>query len=124
VVGKKAQVKELQHFQDKVDHIITCLICVCDLVPNLIDSPEWKELLTLLNSNYHIMSGDTFANKYIPQKAVFVSDLQIKILKELNDLTLTFDRTTICKPHSLYTVHVTTPTHKSYFLGGHEGSDE
>ena len=122
--GKKAKDAQLSEFQDNVDHVIMWLICVHGLVPNIIDTPEWKELLALLNINYHPTSRDTFANKHIPREAVFVREKQIKILKELDDLTLTFDGTTTRKPHSVYTVHATTPARDTYFLDGHEGSNE
>jgi len=122
--SKKAKDAQLSEFQDNVNHVIMQLICVRGLVPNIIDTPEWKELLALLNINYHPTSRDTFTNKHIPREAVFVREKQIEILKELDDLTLTFDGTTTRKPHSVYTVHATTPACDTYFLDGHEGSDE
>jgi hypothetical protein len=42
----------MKKFQNSVDHIIMRLICVRGLVPNLIDSPEWKELMNKLNGIY------------------------------------------------------------------------
>ncbi|KAF9547265.1 hypothetical protein CPC08DRAFT_769475 [Agrocybe pediades] len=47
--GKQAKALERKRFQDSVDHIITRLICVRRLLPNILDSPEWKELLRKLN---------------------------------------------------------------------------
>jgi hypothetical protein len=68
--------------------------------------------------------SDTFADRYIPNEAVFVREKQIKILREIDNLTLTFDGNTTRKPHSIYTVHATTPSRLTYFLDGHEGSSE
>lgn len=68
--GKKAKDELLKLFQARVDHVIMRLICVRGLVPNLIDSPEWKELMTLLNGSYHPTSGDLFHDKIIPREAV------------------------------------------------------
>jgi hypothetical protein len=54
------------------------LICVRGLVPNVIDSSEWKELMGLLNDVYHPTSADTLADKHIPREAVFVRQQQIE----------------------------------------------
>jgi hypothetical protein len=122
--GKKKKEELLKAFQAKVDHIVMWLICVRGLVPNLIDSPEWKELMHTLNGQYHPTSSDTFSDKYIPREAVFVRKNQIMRLKAENNLTLTFDGTTIRKPESFYTAHATTPSRQTYFLDGHEGTNE
>jgi hypothetical protein len=78
----------------------------------------------LLNSTYHPMSADIFANKHIPREAVYVCGKQIENLRSIKNLTLTFDGNTTRKPQSIYTVHATTPSRESYFLDAHEGSDE
>ena len=122
--GKKKKEEQRKLFQAKVDHAIMRLICVRGLVPHIIDSPEWKELMELLNGLYHPTSGDIFADKYIPREAVFVREKQISILRDVQNLTLTFDGNSTRKPHSIYTVHATTPKRVTYFLDGHEGSSE
>ncbi|KAF8329928.1 ribonuclease H-like domain-containing protein [Amanita rubescens] len=121
--GKKKKEESRKAFQLKVDHIVMRLICVRGLVPNVIDSPEWKELMETLNSNYHPTSSSTFSHDLIPKEAAYVRSQQIEHLKLQKNLTLTFDGTTIRKPQSLYTVHATTPLREIYFLDGHEGSD-
>lgn len=100
------------------------LICVRGLVPNVLDSPEWKELMKKLNGTYKPSSSDTFRDSFIPQEAVFVQSKQIELLKAEEDLTLTFDGTTIRSNESFYTAHATTPSRQSFFLDGHEGSGE
>jgi hypothetical protein len=122
--GKKVKEEQRKLFQSKVDHIIMRLICVRGLIPNLIDSPEWKELMGVLNSIYHPTSADIFADKHIPREAVYIRQQQIDNLRSINNLTLTFDGNTTRKPHSIYTVHATTPSRDTYFLDAHEGSDE
>jgi hypothetical protein len=77
------------------------LICVRGLIPNLLDQPEWKELMHLLNGDYTPTSGDTFADKHIPHEANFVRKKQIEILRDTNNLTLTFDGNTTQKPHTI-----------------------
>lgn len=98
-----------QKYQDEVDHIIMRLICVRRLVPNLIDSFEWKELMQKLSGTYKPTSGDTFFDKHIPKEGAFVRNHQIEILKKEENLTLTFNGTTTRKLHSFYTAHATTP---------------
>jgi hypothetical protein len=122
--GKKEKEEQRKIFQSKADHLIMRLICTRGLVPRIVDSPEWKELMGLLNGQYHPTSTDAFANKHIPSEAVYVREKQIEILRDTPNLTLTFDGNTIRKPHSIYTVHATTPEQVSYFLDGHEGSGE
>jgi hypothetical protein len=99
--GKKVKEEARQLFQDKVDHVIMRLICVRGLVPHVIDSPEWKELMGLLNGSYHATSATAFADKHIPREAVYVRERQIKILHTINNLTLTFDGNT--------TLHTSAP---------------
>jgi hypothetical protein len=94
------------------------LICVRGLVPNVLDSPEWKELMNKLNGTYKPSSSDAFRDSFIPQEAVFVQNKQIELLKAEEDLTLTFDGTTIRSNESFYTAHATTPSRRSYFLDG------
>ncbi|RDB28214.1 hypothetical protein Hypma_001371 [Hypsizygus marmoreus] len=122
--GGKRKEEEMKHFQLKVDHVIMRLICIRGLIPNVIDSAEWKELMTTLNSRYKPTSADVFADSYIPREAVHVRNQQIELLRKERNLTLTFDGTTTRKPQSFYTAHATTPLRQTYFLDGHEGSDE
>ncbi|KAM6488823.1 Ribonuclease H-like domain containing protein [Amanita muscaria] len=121
--GKKKKEETRKAFQLKVDHIIMRLICVRGLVPNVIDSSEWKELMEMLNSDYHPTSSSTFSHDLIPKEAAYVRSQQIELLKLQKNLTLTFDGTTIRKPQSLYTVHAITPLREIYFVDGHEGSN-
>lgn len=49
----KKQSEMKADLQCRIDHCIMRLICMCSLVPNAIDSSEWKELLTTLNPDIH-----------------------------------------------------------------------
>jgi hypothetical protein len=95
-------------FKKRIDHIIMRLICVCGLVPNILDSPEWKELVTTLNGSYSPTSASTFQDKYIPQEAAHIQKRQLECLCNEQNITITFDGTMTCKPHSFYTAHATT----------------
>jgi hypothetical protein len=124
MAGKKQKAEAQKAYQAKVDHIIMRLICVRGLVPHILDSPEWKELMRTLNGQYHPTSSDLFEQKFIPQEAVYVREKQIELLKKEHNLTLTFDGTTTRKPQSFYTAHATTPSRKVHFLDGYEGTDK
>jgi hypothetical protein len=99
------------------------LICARGLVPNIMDSDEWKELMNLLNGAYKPTSADTFATKHILREAVYVGQKQNDILCTIDNITLTFDGNTTQKLQSIYTAHAMTP-HETYFLDAHQGSDE
>lgn len=122
--GAKIKAQSHQKFQEEVDLLIVRLICVRGLVPNVIDSPEWKELMQKLNGIYRPTSSNVFCDKYIPSEASFVRKSQIEILKKEENLTLTFDGTTSRRQESFYTAHATTPARETYFLDGHEGTGE
>ena len=100
------------------------LICVRGLVPNILDAPEWRDLIQLLCPRVHIPSSTTFLDKIIPQEAVYVREKTIELLQDLEILVLTFDGTGTRKPEGLYTTHVTTPDHRSYFVHGYDGAGE
>lgn len=122
--GAKAKAEANKNFQIEVDRIIMRLICVRGLVPNLLDSPEWKELMHKLSGIYKPSSSDSFRNNFIPKEAAFVRNRQIDLLKKEENLTLTFDGTTIRAQESFYTAHATTPSRATYFLDGHQGTGE
>ena len=122
--GKKLKAEAHQYFQNEVDHIIMQLICVQGLVSNLLDPPEWKELMHKLNGLYHLSNSDDFSEWFIPQEAAYIHQKQIDLLKQEHNLTLTFDGTTIHKSQSFYTAHATTSSWSTYFVDGHEGTGE
>lgn len=120
--GKKEKAAHDKEFQQSVDHIVMHLICVHGLVPNIPDSPEWKELMGKLNGMYKPTSSDKFRNSIIPREAVYIQTNVIKQLQDDDNLTPTFDGTGIRSNESFYTAHATTPSQDSYFLDAHEGS--
>jgi hypothetical protein len=118
--GRKVKRREeRERTQQLVDHLIMQLICVRGLVPNILDSPEWKELMRILNINP--TSAETFSNKIIPKEAAFVRKEQLKVLQESENITITFDGNNT-RRDSIYFVHATTDQN-SYFVEGHIGSD-
>lgn len=100
------------------------LICVRNVVPTVIDSKEWKDVWSEGNPKYRPTSSSTFINSHIPSEAAQVRILQVQHLKKLCNLTLTFDGNTTHLPQSVYTMHVTTPDCRVYFMDGNEASKE
>jgi hypothetical protein len=119
--GKAKKKEERERTQQLADHIIMQLLCVRGMVPNILDSPEWKELMHILNPYYNPTSADTFSYKIIPKEAAFVRKEQLKILHESENITITFDGNST-RRDSIYFVHATTDQN-SYFVEGHIGSD-
>ncbi|KAK0220637.1 ribonuclease H-like domain-containing protein [Armillaria fumosa] len=113
-----------KQFQLKTDFCIMKLICICGLVPNLLDTDEWKEFMAVTNPRYKWTPSDRFERKYIPQESRRVHNKVKEILKQEQNLMLTFDRNSTRKLQSVYTMHITTKDRTSYFYGGYEGSDE
>ncbi|KAF9521628.1 hypothetical protein CPB83DRAFT_900472 [Crepidotus variabilis] len=100
VAGAKKKEEQRKVLNQKVNHIIMRLICVRGLVPNVIDCPEWEELVQTLNPSYKWTKSDSFCEEIIPLEAAFVRQEQIHLLQQELNLTLT------------------------YFLDGHEGKNE
>ncbi|KAI0643457.1 ribonuclease H-like domain-containing protein [Trametes meyenii] len=114
---------ERDTLQKKADHLIMRLICVCGLVPNILDTQEWKDLMQTLNSNYTPSSSSKFTYDYIPKEAAFVRSEQMKELKWHENLTITFDGNST-RRDSIYFVHATTPEREHFFVDGHIGTDK
>jgi hypothetical protein len=55
--------------QEKVNHCIMKLICINGLVPNILDSDNWAELMNVLNHCYKVMYADDFAQTIITNEA-------------------------------------------------------
>ncbi|KAI0820926.1 ribonuclease H-like domain-containing protein [Irpex lacteus] len=99
------------------------LICLHGLVPNILDSPEWKELMGILNPNYKCTPANKFSGEYIPKEAVFVREEQLKELRQQKNLTVTRDGGNT-RRDSIYFVHITTSDREHYFLDGHVGTKD
>src|SRR6266511_3379394 len=89
--GMKVKEESRKRFNLEVNHTLVQLICVCGLVPNILDSLQWENFVTKLGGGqYKHTRSDEFHNKFISQEAVYVCDLQLKLLKSEENLTLTF----------------------------------
>lgn len=121
--GKAKKREEVERMQQITDHRIMQLVCVHGLVPNIIDSPQWKDFTAdSIHPNYNPTSADTFGSKIIPKEAAFIQKEQLKILQESENITITFNGNST-RRDSIYFVYATTPNRNSYFIDGHIGLD-
>ncbi|CDO73916.1 hypothetical protein BN946_scf185016.g73 [Trametes cinnabarina] len=111
-----------QDLKAKLDFFIMKLICVRGLVPNVINSREWKDFVNAANPRYNATSSTTFAKVYIPAEAAKIRILQLQFLRQQTHLTLTYDGATMQKPQSVYTIHITTQNRRVFFMDGAEMS--
>ncbi|RXW19648.1 hypothetical protein EST38_g6203 [Candolleomyces aberdarensis] len=116
--GRKRFAEEKRIQQLSIDKDVMLFLCVHGITPSVVDSPFWKKIMRRI-PGYNPTPATTFKDSYIPQEANWVRDQQLQLLKGTRNLTLTFDGTTIRKPHSFYTTHATTPQREVFFLGGH-----
>ncbi|KAI0634079.1 ribonuclease H-like domain-containing protein [Trametes polyzona] len=113
-----------EELRKRADFCILKLMCVRNLLPTIVDTHEWKVFVHELNPRYEPTSSTTFVDKHIPSEAAQVRLLQLEVLKGYHNLTLTYDGGSIRKPQSVYTVHITTPDRRVFFVEGDEASRE
>ncbi|KAG2131337.1 hypothetical protein DEU56DRAFT_953870 [Suillus clintonianus] len=73
--------KPLQSFvrkgrEENGDHAVMKFIVCCGVPPTIVDSLEWKELISVLNSNYHSPSSTTLTRNLIIKEAAKIEPLQ------------------------------------------------
>ncbi|KAJ3717411.1 ribonuclease H-like domain-containing protein [Lentinula raphanica] len=101
------------------------LICVQGIAPNVLDSNEWNELISVATKNWlKATHSDIFEERHIPNEASHIRQLTIELLRKEHNLTLTFDGSDTRGGDSIYTAHATTADRKTYFLNYYEGTDE
>ncbi|KAL0566773.1 hypothetical protein V5O48_015229 [Marasmius crinis-equi] len=122
--GKKEAKQHGDLYDRQVNKIIMHLVTVSRLVPNLLNSGEWKELMYKLNPNYKVASVEDLSIM-ITKEAEYIREQQLKQLKKDNHVTVTFDGTSIRRNKEMFcTVHATTSDRDSYFVGAHWGADK
>lgn len=109
-----------KELQTRLNHCIMKLICVCGLVPNILDSDEWREFMSIANPKYKVTSSSTFRDKHIPREAAHVHQETVKILRNHHNLTFTFDGNNTRGHESVYTGHFTTPDRQTFLFCGYE----
>ncbi|KAJ3767396.1 hypothetical protein FB446DRAFT_707851 [Lentinula raphanica] len=114
--GKKKEESMRAEAQLRVDHLIIRLICARGLVPEILNSPEWQELLKTMNPKIKVKTSKVFRDELIPKEAIFVRQEQHKALSEIS--------TNIRRKDTIYTVHAIKPSREAYLLDGAQGASE
>lgn len=108
-------------FNNKVNFAILKLICVRGIPPTIVDSIEWKALLSTAAPSYQHSGSKTFVDSLIPREYAYIKDKQLEHLKKCANLTISFDGGTTAGLQSVYTVHVITPQRRVFFGGRERG---
>src|SRR6267154_3466956 len=97
------------------------IVC-CGVPPTIVDSPEWKELISVLNSNYQSPSSMKLTGNLIIKEAAKISEGIKEYLGKVRHLMITFDGGKIRRPNSLYTIHITVPGGRTFCMELNDGA--
>jgi len=112
-------------FEDDINHKIVMLFCVSGLPLRVLDTPQWRQLIsTATKFKYKPTSSTMVSRTFIPAEAALVRSHQIAFLQALVNLTITFDGGSTRKPSSVYTIHISTADRECFFMEGHDATDE
>ena len=111
--------------QDQVNLAIVELIAVSGVPASVLDSSQWKNFMEVATrSKCNSPSSTTLMEKLIPAEAALVRKNQTDFLRTHVNLTLTFDGGSTRKPSSVYTLHITTMERETFFMEGHDATNE
>lgn len=112
-------------YQDEVDLAIVQLFATSGIPATILDSPHWKKFVEVATrSKCNPPSSTKLAAKLIPAEAALVRKYQTDFLRTCTNLTLTFDGGSTRKPSSVYTIHITTAERETFFMEGHDATNE
>lgn len=111
--GKKA-------LHNALDLAVVRLVCSSHLAPNILDTEEWKTMLTLGTPSYSPASRTKFMDVHLHSEQARISQLQYDILKEEVNISISFDGGSVRSGESVYTVHATTADGRVLLLEGVE----
>jgi hypothetical protein len=117
----KAEAKKTRGL--KINQAVLNLICGAGVPPTVVDTDEWKSVISAIDASVTTYSSTSFVDTYIPGEAVRVTDEVIAKLSKIKNLTISYDGGTTKAVESIYTIHVTTPhTRQAYLIEGSEQS--
>ena len=112
-------------YQDEVNLAIVELFAVSGIPASVLDSLQWKKLVEVATrSKCNPPSSTMLTEKLIPAEAALVRKYQSDFLRTCTNLTLTFDGGSTRKPCSVYTLHITTAERETFFMEGHDATNE
>ncbi|KAJ7193903.1 hypothetical protein GGX14DRAFT_587224 [Mycena pura] len=121
--GRERVAGQNKTWMDGVRHRIMLLICCGGVVPDVLERPEWNDLMDFMNPAYTKTSTRDMST-HISSEATLIDKLTNQALQKHNNSTLTLDGTDVKRGEEVYTEHACTPDRKVYFLGGHIGTTE
>src|SRR5262245_9794117 len=77
--------------QDSADHALLLFITCNGIPPTVVNSPKFKNFVSVLNISYNPPSETTLSDKLIPNEAVNIQQATIQYLCTCRDLMITFD---------------------------------
>jgi hypothetical protein len=80
-----------KELKDKGDHTLLVFLICCGIPPSVVDSREFKQFVSVLNSNYIPPCETTISDKLVPTEAARIHCAVINYLRGCRDLTITFD---------------------------------
>ncbi|KAG9311131.1 hypothetical protein JVU11DRAFT_9045 [Chiua virens] len=107
--GKKAS-------KERGDYALMKFFVCCGIPPSIADTVEFKDMVSTLSSTYSPPSATTLEDKLIANEGAKITLAVATYLKTCHNLTITFDGGKICRPKSLYTIHVTTAGRRSFCM--------
>jgi hypothetical protein len=105
-----------KELKDKGDHALLVFLICCGIPPSVVDSREFKDFASVLNSNYIPPCETTISDRLVPTEAARIHCAVIEYLRKCRDLTITFDGGKLRGSKGLYSVHVSTPERRTFCM--------
>ena len=117
----KAEAKKARAL--KINQAVLNLICGTGIPPTIVDTDEWKNVMSTIDNSVVTYGSTSFVDTYIPGEAARITEEKIRMLSKLKNLTISYDGGTTKAVESIYTIHVTTPRRRqAYLIEGNEAS--
>ncbi|KAF8474573.1 hypothetical protein JB92DRAFT_2838238 [Gautieria morchelliformis] len=117
----KAEAKKVRGL--KINQAVLNLICGTRIPPTIVDTDEWKNVISAIDKTATTYGSTSFVDMYIPGEAAWSTEEDIQVLSKVKNLTISYDGSTTKAVESIYTIHVTTPCHQqAYLIEGNEAS--
>lgn len=114
--------KEERH--TRLNLAIVRLFCARGLPTFLAESEEWTDVFYIADPTYSPPSREMLEYKLIPAEQVWVIAQQTALLQKEENLTISYDGGTKGRGQAFWTIHVSTPSRKVYFVQGVEAAGE
>jgi hypothetical protein len=117
----KAEAKKARGL--RINQAVLNLICGTGIPPTIVDTDEWKDVISTIDKTVTTYGSTSFVDMYIPGEAARITEEEVRMLSKVKNLTISYDGGTTKAVESIYTIHVTTPRHRqAYLIEGNEAS--